>query len=970
MYGFELIREAYLKEISSRVRYFKHTHTGAELVSVENDDDNKSFGVGLLTPPIDSTGLPHILEHSVLAGSRKYRVKEPFVELLKTSLASFINAMTFPDMTIYPVASTNLKDFYNLVDVYLDAVFFPLITENTFKQEGWHYEVTNPDEALSYKGVVYNEMKGYFSTPEFILADEVKRFLMPDTPYANNSGGNPAVMPDLTYQAFKQFHATYYHPSNARFFFYGDDNPEERLRLVNDYIKDFTPASTRHVMPLQPRWNAPRQATVKVDAGESDEDDNKGLMTVNWLFEEIPNNLEVTMGLQLLSHVLLSTSASPLRKALIDSGLGEDVTGGGIDTYAREASFSIGLKGILPEDSPKIEAFILETLANLAEEGIDPATIEATMNTVEFAMRERNTGRYPRGLAVMVDVMSTWLHGADPIELMSFEDYFQAIKDALANDPRYFEQLIGKYLLQNTHRLTLTMEPDPAVKTEREDAEKSRLEAEKAHFSPEQIQELITQTQELKALQEAPDDPEELAKLPTLLLGDLDREIKVTHTEELLLEGVTTYYHDLATNGIVYVDMGFNLKTLPAHYVPYMALFSKALTEMGTKTEDFVRLTQRIGAKTGGVGASDFISVRKDRDGSVAYLFLSGKAIASQTQDLLDIFKDILLSIQFDNKERFKQLVLRDKVTYESWLGMMGHGLASSRLRAQFDEVGWFGEQTGGVSQLLFLRQLAEKVETDWESVLAVLEDMRRLLFTRHGAILNVTAENALWTQFKPQLEAFLNTLPDESFSHQLWEVTRTPPYEAFAVTTQVNFVGKGANLYDLGYVLSGSHRVVLRHLNLTHLWTKVRVQGGAYGGRLSFDPNSGVAVAVSWQDPNITETLNAYDTMADFLSNVNLSQEELEKAIIGTVGSADTPMFPDMRGFTATIQRLLGVTKEDRQRNRDEMFATTLQDFHSFGEVLHKFSEHGFVVVTGSPDALTKANDSLARKLEILPLQ
>ncbi len=969
IHGFELIREAYLPELSSKVKHYKHTKTGAELLSVENDDENKSFGVGLLTPPWDSTGLPHILEHSVLSGSRKYAVKEPFVELLKTSVASFINAMTFPDMTVYPVASTNVKDFYNLIDVYLDAVFYPLITEKTFQQEGWHYEGTSPDDPLTYKGVVFNEMKGYFSTPEFILGDEIKRVLMPDTPYANNSGGNPAVMPDLTYDAFKRFHATYYHPSNARFFFYGDDDPEERLRLVNAFIADFSHQDVNSVIPTQPRWNEPRTETVLVDAGDATDDDNKGLMTVSWLLSEVTDT-EKMLALQILNDILIGTAASPLRKALIESGLGEDVTGGGIDPYAREVAFVVGMKGIVADDSPDIETLILETLSALADDGIDKDTLESSLNTVEFALRERNTGRYPRGLAAFIGILPTWLHGGNPIDALSFERDLQAIKDDIVKNPQYFEEMIGKALLSNPHRVTLIMKPDPEVKVRREEAEKSRLEAEKSRFTREHIETLIKDAEVLKQLQEIPDDPAEVAKLPVLSLSDLDREIKPVPIESLALGGTPVLYHEIGTSGVVYVDVALNMKAFSTVHVPYVNLFSKALTEMGTHTQSFVQLIERIGAKTGGVDANPFVSLKVGGKESVAYLVLRAKSMASQTQDMLDIIKDILLTIKLDDKERFKQMVLEEKADMESYLGMTGHVLSNSRLRGQFDEIGWFNEQNNGVSQLFFLRELAQRVETDWTGVLSILEDMRRVLVNRDGMLINVTADKPLWDAFKPQVESFLDAFPQFPLNFQTWQWSRTPLHEGFIVPTQVNFVGKGANLFELGYELTGAHYVVINHLNLTYLWTKVRVQGGAYGGRLLFNPISGVATYLSWQDPNTTQTLANYDASADFLRQLELTPIELEKAIIGAIGGVDTYLLPDAKGFSSMTNYLLGYTDEMRQQRRDEIFATTLKDFRAFGDVLAHMAETGYIVLAGAPNAVQEANTALNNLLTVTQLQ
>jgi hypothetical protein len=968
-HGFELLREAQLAEISSLVRHYRHARTGAELISVINDDDNKSFGVAFKTPAPDDTGLPHILEHSVLAGSRKYPLKEPFVELIKTSLNTFVNAMTFPDMTIYPVASTNLKDFYNLIDVYMDAVFYPLITEKVFQQEGWHYETAGADAPLSYKGVVFNEMKGYFSTPEIVQQDVIKNALLPDTPYANNSGGNPAHIPALTYEQFKAYHETYYHPSNARFFFYGDDDPEERLRYLNSFLAEFGHKEVDAVLPLQPRWQEPRQVTVPVDAGDADAASNKGLVTVNWLLTEVTDTREL-MALQILNQILIGTPASPLTVALQESGLGEDLTGGGLDTYARETSFSIGMKGIVAADAPKVEALILETLADLADNGIDRDTIAASLNTLEFEMREKNTGRFPRGLAAFIGMLPQWLHGGDPVDALAFENDLAAVKAAYAENPQFFEGLIGRFFLQNNHRVTVTLSPDPSVKPRRDEAEQQALAKAKASFDADQIAHIIRDAEMLKAMQEAPDKPEDLARLPTLRLSDLDRNIKVIPNEVVDGGSTTILYHDIGTSGVVYLDLAFDLRTLPTTYVPYVSIFGKALTEMGTDTLDFIELQNRIGARTGGIDAGETATFDVQRQHEIIRLLVRAKAMTHQASDMLDVLRDVLLRINFDDRERFRQMVLEEKAQMEAYLGLIGHVLDDSYLRAQFDVVGWFNEQNNGLSQLLFLRQLAERIDTDWDAIVAALNSIRQHVISRHNLVANVTMDHAQFGTFLPSLRAFLSDLPDTVIPAQRWDYRPGAPNVGLAVTTQVNFVGKGANLYTLGYSLRGSHIAVLKHFNFTYLWTKIRVQGGAYGGRLSFNHNTGVATFLSWQDPNIVETLANYDASGAFLRTLEMTQDELEKAIIGAVGQADAYLLPDAKGLASMMNYLTGYTDAMRQQRRDELFATTLKDFHAFADIMDGVARTGLIAVTGSPDKLAEANAKLGNRLEIIRLQ
>ncbi|MBN1965508.1 MAG: insulinase family protein, partial [Anaerolineae bacterium] len=824
LHGFELVKEQDIAELNTHARLYRHVRTGAELLSLENDDENKCFGITFKTPPGDSTGVPHIMEHSVLGGSRKYPVKEPFVELLKGSLNTFINAVTYPDFTTYPVASTNLQDFYNLVDVYLDAVFYPRISEKTLQQEGWHYEIEAGDDApLTYGGIVFNEMKGAYSSPDNVLYRYTRMNLLPDTPYGHDSGGDPAAIPDLTYAQFKAFHDTFYSPSNARIWFYGDDPGEERLRLIDAFIADFDRREVEASVPVQPRFTAPRQATFGYDAGE---DDRRAMLTVGWLLDDV-TNLDTTLALHLLSHILVETPASPLRKALIDSGLGEDLTGGGMLAFQRETYFATGLKGTAAENADKVEAVIDETLAALVKDGLDPELVEASLNTVEFQLREMNTGSFPRGLALMVAAVPSWLHGGDPIAELAFAEPLARLKERIAAGG-FFEGLIRRFFIDNPHRSTVLLEPDSSWNEQRDAAERERLDAICAGLSADDLAAIRADMAELRRIQETPDSPEALATIPRLTLADLDRENKTIPLEERSEAGTRVLYHDLFTNGIAYLDLGFDLHTLPQRYLPYVNLFGRALLEMGTETESFVQLLQRIGRKTGGIQPAPFTSSRFEAADGVAWLFLRGKAMADQTGDLLDILRDVLLTANLDNRERFRQIVLEEKVGKESSLVPAGHMVTISRLRAHFSEAAWANEQIGGVNYLFFLRQLVERIDSDWAGVLEDLQAIRDVLLNRRAMLANVTLDAGNWANFRPQLADFLSGLPGAPVEVARWTPDNLPVNEGLTIPAQVNYVGKGANLYQLGYELDGSSLPVIKYLSMTWLWERVRVQGGA----------------------------------------------------------------------------------------------------------------------------------------------
>lgn len=958
---FTLLQEQTIPEIASTAKHYRHDRTGARILSVLNNDENKVFGITFRTPPQSSNGIAHIMEHSVLCGSRKYPVKEPFIELAKSSLNTFLNAFTYPDKTCYPVASTNLKDFYNLIDVYLDAVLYPLIPEQTLQQEGWHYEIENPDQPLTLKGVVLNEMKGALSSPDDLLGELSQQSLYPDTPYGLNSGGDPEVIPGLTYAEFKHFHETYYHPSNAYIYFYGDDSEEERLRILDLWLDAFAHKDVRSGLPLQPQWNAPKQIIQPYDSGDSPE--AKSYVTVNWLMPE-STDTETALSLSILSHILLATPASPLKKALLDSGLGEDVTGG-YQEELRQGYFSAGLKGVERENLEKVENVIQTTLAELAHNGLDPETVAASINTLEFRLREQNTGRFPRGLFLMLNALVPWLYDGNPLNGLAFEEPLNAVKDSLRT-PHYFENMIQKYLLDNPHRATLQLVPDPEEGKRKETAEAERLAKVKGGLSSEQIDALIADAAALKKHQETPDSPEALATIPALQLSDIDPKIKTIPIEIGEIAGARLLTHDLPTNGILYLDLGFDLHPLPADLLPFVGILGRLLLQMGTDTQDYVTLTQRIGKSTGGIHATTLTStIRESRD-SALYFFLRGKATTDKAQELLDILKDVLLSAKFDNRERFKQIVLEEKAGAEAGLIPGGHIVVKNRLSARFSEADWAAEQIGGLENLFFLRRLAEDIEKDWGAVLEKLETLRQLLINRATMIVNVTLDSTSLGSLHPALAALIDALPTSRPVSAKWLPATSGKNEGLSIPAQVNYVGKGANLYALGYEPDGSVNVIRNYLGTTWLWEKVRVQGGAYGGFSTFDMTSGTFNYISYRDPNLLTTLENYDNTPAFLRALDLSESELTKTIIGTIGELDAYLLPDAKGWASMLRHLTHYTDDIRQQIRDEVLGASATDFKRFAEILAQVAAKGEVVVLGSADAIEKANKEREGLLEI----
>lgn len=973
VHGFTLIREQFVKEYDSHVLMYKHDKTGAEVMSVLNSDENKTFGVVFRTPVDNSYGIPHILEHSVLCGSRKYPIKEPFVELMKSSLNTFLNAFTYPDRTCYPVASTNMQDFYNLVDVYMDAVFHPrcIKDKRVFEQEGWHLELDSKDGEMTYKGVVFNEMKGVYSSPDSVFYRALQQALFPDNTYRHDSGGDPVVIPQLTYEEFQAFHAKYYHPSNAKFWFYGDDPAEERLAKLSAFLDEFTasPAGwAGSAVQAQHFKPEPRVVTQHYAAGAASEEAQdagaapevqKAYTAVSWLLSEHPLSVEEGLALGFLDYLLLGTAAAPLRKALNDSRLGEAVIGGGMDDELRQPVFSVGLKGVDPANMNKVQELVLAKLAELAGTGFSAGAIEAAMNSIEFSLRENNTGSFPRGLSLMLRSVGAWIYDEDPFEPIQWEGALADFKAKLAQG-EVFGPLITKYLLNNQHRVTVNLLPDPALGPQTEAEEKGRLAALRAGMDDKALEGVMANTHALKEMQEKPDTPEALRCVPALSLSDIPKAVTRVPTAASHEHGATILAHDLFTNDVLYMEVALDLKPVPASLLPLIPLFCRSLTQMGTQAESFVELTERIGCKTGGLSIYPYTSPKRGSEEPVAYIMARGKAMSGKTGDLLDLVRDVLLTARLDDRERFSQMVAETRTSLESGMVSAGHSYAAKRLNGQRTLAGWMGEAMGGLSYLEYIRTLAKRVESDWEGVKADLHSIRSALLQRSGALVNLTGDTRTLTAAQPHVSAFLSSLPEKApllAGAGPWTKSLLLPRtnEALTVTTQVNYVAKAANLYeDAGYELDGSAYVIEKYLGNTWLWDKVRVVGGAYGGFCSFDSHSGQFTYLSYRDPNLSSTLDAYDASPAYLRGLDLSQEELTKAIIGTMGDIDTYQLPDAKGYSALSRYLLGVTDDERQVRRDQILATSPKDFKTFADAIEcvRGPEARVVVVTSAERA------------------
>lgn len=969
--SFKLVREQKIKELNTDAYLYVHEQTGAQVLSLKNRDENRVFGITFRTPPQDSTGLSHILEHSVLCGSRKYPVKEPFVELLKGSLQSFLNAFTYPDKTCYPVASPHPKDFHNLIDVYLDAVFYPLIPPEVFSQEGWHLHQESLDSPLEIRGVVYNEMKGAYSSPERLLFETVQQSLFPDHPYSFDSGGDPRIIPQLTYDQFLNFHRTFYHPSNAKIFFYGNGSIEEELLHAEEYLKDFSLLQVYSEIPPVKSLSGMRlvERPYAVTPGSGDE---RLFATFNALLPET-TNVEQNIAFQILSYILLGMPGSPLRKALIDSGLGEDITGVGLETELRNLYFSTGLRGIKSRDHVDEMVFIIEeTLKRLVREGIPPSTIEAAVNTIEFRYRECHTGNYPRGLVLMLTALTTWLYNGDPLALVAFEAPLESVKKSIESKSNFFEEIIETYLLDNPHRSLVVLHPDEELMEKLAAEEKALVERYAGSLSPQQRLKIVEETQRLKEFQERTDSPEALRTIPRLERKDLSVEPSTVPQEiKTLGRNIKLITAALPTNSIVYLNVGFRFDHVDENLLPYLSLFCSAILEMGTQRRDYVELSERISRLTGGIRPKFLIQRSFNNNcGDAFYLFLKGKALTNRFGELLDILREIITEAIFDDEDRFLQILLRHRAIREQKLIPEGHRMVLQRIRAHFGMPERVKELLSGVSQYMLLKEWSEGFnKKSWDTFRDGLYALRDAIFCKDRAIINLICDETEIAQMEAMLEHFTEAIPDgkSGGSQPRWNFPELSPYEAFGVPAQVHYVGRGA-VVDFGDSSGapGWFSVVLHHLRTSWLWDKIRVQGGAYGAHCFFDRASKILVMTSYRDPHLVETEEVFNQTGDFLRKVSLSEDELVKSIIGTYGKLDPPMLPDDLGYTAMIRHITGETVAMRRTLREEILKTSQDHFRRASEIIEKWSQNAITKALGPVESLEKAAQSSWRDKQV----
>jgi len=1003
--AFEVLQKDIVSEYGAYCTLYRHKKSGAELLSVAVDDDNKVFGITFRTPPMDSTGVPHILEHSVLCGSRKYKTKDPFVQLLQGSLQTFLNAFTYPDRTCYVVASQNTKDFYNLINVYADAVYHPRAVSDPMvhAQEGWHLELENKEDPLTYKGVVYNEMKGVYSSPDSLLMRASQQSIFPDNTYSVDSGGDPRVIPDLSFEQFAEFHSKFYHPANSRIYFSGDDDVYNRLQVMDEYLGEFGP-SPNSKPESKVEWQSksfsePKRFAYPYPSG-ADQDETHMVM-VNWLVNDRPFTPTEEMAIGILDHLLMGTTSSILRKTLMESGLGAAITGGGLSDELLQATFSVGLKGVDPSKVNEVEKLVLDTLGKVVEEGFTADAIASSMNTIEFQLREFNTGSFPKGLSFMLGSMSKWIYDESPIDSLKFEKPLSELKAKIAESgSKIFQDMLKELIVENTHRTTIEMTPSKTLEAQELKEEQDRLASIKEKLNDDELQNIIDRTSELKAFQATDDSPEAKATIPNLELSDLTREVTefpIAVSENERGTGITVLRHELgSTSGIAYVGFGVDISALSLDDVALLTIYTRLMMEGGAGEYDPVALSRRIGTHTGGVSVSLLItpvnkqglseSVVTDCTTMISKLVVKGKATSENIDELLSIVNLILTDARLDSRSKVLEMLKESKSRLESGIQGSGHSFALNRMRSRYTAAGYIDEKLKGISSLDTTKTLIQQAEQDWPSFLARLENIRRTILThsavRDGMFLDLTGDGKVLETIQPAVEDFLTNLPGDSNGAKLpnfyeqqhpWavqatkEMTEFTPIidEGFVVPTQVSYVGKGGLIYDKGESISGSASVVARYMKTGYLWDTVRVMGGAYGGFCVFAQGSGFFGFLSYRDPNLSKTLDIYDAAADALM---AAADELEKdpnalatAIIGAIGDLDGATSPDQKGWTAFTRWISNESLEHRQKFRDEILNTKPSDFRDFAKRLQIIKDPSVAVISSKAAFETAAQDGKA---------
>ena len=958
--AYEILEHRYLPDLKSDGALLRHKKSGARLVLLSNEDDNKVFSIGFRTPAPDNTGVPHIMEHTVLCGSRKFPAKDPFVELVKGSLNTFLNAMTYPDKTVYPVASCNDKDFQNLMDVYMDAVLHPNIYqhEEIFRQEGWSYRLENEEADLEYNGVVYNEMKGAFSSPDGVLDREIQHALFPDTTYGNESGGDPDEIPSLTYEAYLDFHRKYYHPSNSYIYLYGDMDMEEKLNwLDREYLSEYDAQEVESEIAIQKPFDKMRDVSMKYSiAGNESEEDNTFLSYNKVIGTSLDR--ELYLAFEILDYALLSAPGAPLKKALLDAGVGKDITGS-YDNGIYQPVFSVIAKNANPDQKETFVKVIEETLESLMKNGIDKKALQAGINYHEFRYREADFGGYPKGLMYGLQIFDSWLYDENsPFLHMEALDTFAFLKEQV--EGRYFEELIQKYLLDNTHGALVTVLPEKG-RTARLDAElHQRLQEYKEGLSKEEIQKLVEDTRNLQAYQDAPDSPEDLEKIPVLKREDISREPAPFYNEEMELAGVPVIFHEIETNGIGYLDLLFDLADVPEELLPYVGLLQAVLGIIDTEHYEYGELFNEINRYTGGIGTSleMYPDVTKAKEKEFRATFeIKAKALYDRIPFAFSMMQEILTCSKLGDEKRLKEIVAMTRSRLQSRFLSAGHSVAAMRAMSYESPLSRFKDLSSGIGYYRVVKQTGEQFEEEKDRLVQNLKHLANLLFRQGNMMVSYTASREGLAGLEEELDKLNRALAPERKPESACVLHCVHENEGFKTSSKIQFVAQAGNFIDAGKEYTGALQILKVIMSYDYLWINLRVKGGAYGCMSSFN-RLGEGYFVSYRDPNLENTLDVYRGVPDYLRNFTVSERDMTKYIIGTISGIDQPLTPSAKGDRSLNLYMNHVTMDMIRKERAEILDAGQEDIRALADVAEAVLGANQICVIGNEAKVEAAEE------------
>ncbi|MBN2188840.1 MAG: insulinase family protein [Chitinispirillaceae bacterium] len=953
LHGFRTERVEPITELHATAYLFTHAKTGARLLHLCNGDPENLFCIAFRTPVSDDTGVSHILEHSVLCGSKKFPVKDPFQEMLKGSLQTFLNALTYRDKTVYPVASQVEKDFFNLVDVYCDAVFRPLLTENTFYQEGWHFYVSDAAQPPGIKGIVYNEMKGVFSDFAAHVARRTIAGLMPDTSYAFESGGDPEHIPDLSYGEFARFHRAFYHPSNSYIFLYGSIRSGKTLRFLNDhYLAAFTAAPPVSSIAPQPLWRSPR--TLAFEAPAPKENDGTATVLLAWIFGESRDPLSVLCG-TVLDRYLLGAESSPLRRALVDSGLGEDLDdASGFGVEAAQSVFTAGLRKAKPDNAEKILETVLAALQQQVDKGMDRELLEGALRQAEFRLREVDGGHFPYYLKLADRCFNSWLYGGDPLAHLAFEKPLSTLTARMNPDCSFFRGIIRDRLLGNNHRLLAVI--SASSEKGRELERQTELQALRltGFFSPADRERYLALTRELVSRQSTPTSAEALATLPRLSRTDLPPKGFEVPCVTGSAGGVPCYCHRIFTSGIVYCDIGFDLRGVPPELIPFLPLYLELLGRCGAAGLSYERMATRIALATGGIGASSYSrTIAGTRNGSFFHAFMHGKCLLPRVDEMLGIFVDLFADPDLSGSKQIKDILFEARNGLSASVIGSGHHVAMLLASSGLSRSRRIEELTGGVSQLRFLDALCRGGGTD--GIIPQLRRLHGIIINRKACVVSVTADDP--DALTGRIASFVESIPAAAPRQEEPSVTAAPVIPAgIEIRSAVNFTARAWRLGACAPEEYGLLFLLARHLSTGYLWDKVRVEGGAYGGMAGVSTAHPVFSCTSYRDPNLASTLAHFEKGLGQAA-LGVSSGALGQSVIGAIGQIDKPKPPHSRGFSETLDRLCGYTPAMRRRLREAVLSATPDKLQKTARKILDTKESAAAVL-GSAAAFDKAEN------------